>query len=381
MSDIVTQAIINLYEEERFYAELVATMDRIITDKIPTAGVCIRDNIELHINPEFFASLPPAERVGVLKHECEHILRSHISRMKDYDPSIYAKTDETSKNIINSMKHRSLNIAADLAINGLMKGIPESGMFPEKFDLPKGETFEWYIEKLKDNEKMKEMGEGEFDDHSIWGDSEGIEEIIKGKIAKAVKDAAAKTRAAGQMTAENELAVYKFAAETVNWKAQLRRFVARSIETVLDSSKKKRNRRYGIMYPGTIKTEVLHIGIAMDTSGSVSNEALNQFMAEIHAISKQGVKLTVVEADSEIKNAYEYNPKKAYKVAGRGGTAYKPAFDYFNELKTIDGMIYFGDMDAFDTETLKKPKYGVLWAIVGDQNPPANFGQQIRIKV
>jgi len=384
MNNSVSQALVRLFEEERFYAELICQMDRFEGKKVPIAGVCIKDRIELHINPDTFGKYPIEERTAILKHECEHILRDHISRMKDYDSSIYAKstkegTERIVEDIINSQKHKSLNIAADLAINGIIKNVPEGGMFPKNFDLPNGETFEWYIAQLKDNPKAK--GAMEFDDHAIWQESTEGEEILKEKVRQAVEKAAQNTRNAGKMTAHDELLVSKFAKETVNWKAQLRRFVARSLETVLDTSKKKRNRRYGIMYPGTIKTEVLHIGVAIDTSGSVSDEALNQFMAEIHQIHKTGAVITVVEADSEIKNHYEYNPKKQYKVSGRGGTAYQPAFDFFNKEKGIDAMIYFGDMDCFDTEEIKKPKYPVLWAIVGDQKPPASFGSQLKVKV
>jgi predicted metal-dependent peptidase len=67
-------------------------------------------------------------------------------------------------------------------------------------------------------------------------------------------------------------------------------------------------------------------------------------------------------------------------VKGRGGTAYQPAFDFFNKIE-IDGMIYFGDMDCFDTEEIKKPKYPVMWAIVGNQAPPADFGYKTKIEL
>jgi predicted metal-dependent peptidase len=86
----------------------------------------------------------------------------------------------------------------------------------------------------------------------------------------------------------------------------------------------------------------------------------------------------MVEADSEIKNAYTYKRKKQHTLSGRGGTSYQPAFDYFNKIKDIDGVIYFGDMDSSDEPI--KPKYSVLWAIVGNQKPPANFGSKIYIK-
>ena len=376
-TDAVSQAIVALFEKERFYAEIVAQMRRIASTKVPTAGVCIKDGIELHINVEWFSKRTLEERVAVLKHECEHLLRDHILRGKELAPNVYGKAKDEVDGLYNQMKHRLLNIAADMAINGGLSGLPEGAVYAKDFDLPSNESFEWYMEALKDNEKAKEFME--FDDHSLWDDSEGGEEIVKEKIRKAINDAAAKARAVGKMTGEEELLVSKLNPPKISWKSQLRRFVARSMEVKVTTSKKKRNRRYGILQPGHVKEEVLHIGVAMDTSGSVSDEAIQQFMAEIHNIAKFAI-VTVVEADSSIKNAYPYDPKKKYSVKGRGGTAYKPVFDYYNELGGIDGLIYFGDMDCFDTEELVEPKYPVLWAIVGRQDPPASFGSQIRIE-
>lgn len=376
INDLVTQTIVQLFEQERFYAELVLEMNRVITNGIPTMGVCVRDKIELHINPKFFESMSPKERIAVLKHECGHILNDHIPRFKELAPEVYNKSSDIADRIINNVKHKSMNIAADCALNCNIANLPEDCMLPSKFDLKGGETFEWYHENLKNNEKMKNMTG--FDDHSIWSESEGDREILKEKIRQSVETAANKTRAAGKMTNDDELLVSRL-NKPKNWRAILRQFAAKHMTSVLESTKKKRNRRYGINIPGHIKTEELHLGVAIDTSGSVSDEALNQFMSEIGNIAKYA-KVTVVEADSEIKNSYVFDPKKTYKVKGRGGTAYKPAFDFFND-KEVDGVIYFGDMDCYDTEDLKKPKYSVLWAIIGNQEPPANWGSKVKIEI
>ena len=72
--------------------------------------------------------------------------------------------------------------------------------------------------------------------------------------------------------------------------------------------------------------------------------------------------------------------RRSAKIKGRGGTAYQPAFDYFNASKDcVDGVIYFGDMDSADTPT--KPSYPVLWAIVGNQNPPCEWGRKTTIEI
>jgi predicted metal-dependent peptidase len=376
--NIIAQTIVQLFESERFYAELISNMTRIYNKNIPIAGVCIRDKIELHINLENFEKLTVIERVAVLKHECEHILRNHIARSKELMPEVYKKNNDIADSIINNVKHRSLNVAADCAINGLLPNLPEGAVFPKLFELPDGEIMEWYAEQLKNNDKMNEING--IDNHELWADSDDDKEILKEKIKQHVNKAAEKTRAAGMMTHEDELKVSHFNKNLIDWKAQLNRFIAKTIESIIESSRKKRNRRYGISFPGDVKIERLRLGIAIDTSGSISDMALIQFMSEINKISQYS-DVTVIEADSEIKNVYKYDPRKTYTVKGRGGTAYKPALDYFNKEKEIDAILYFGDMDNYDNEELKKPKYPVLWVIVGDSEPPANFGSQIRIKI
>lgn len=375
-ADILTEAIVKLFENERFYAELVLSMDRVLSTRIPVAGVRIgKHNIELTINPEKFAELSIDERIAVLKHECAHILNDHIPRSKELAPHVYEKVKDKIERAINKMKHHGINIACDLAINPGIKNIPDWTVNPKQFDLPDGNTMEWYFRELRNNEKAKNFME--FDDHTLWAESEGDEDILREKIRSHINKSAQK---AGTLTSEQQYLVNKLNQSKKDWRAELKRFAANQIESTIETSKKKRNRRYGISQPGYVKVEVLTLGIAIDTSGSVSDEALDQFMAEIGKIA-QYAKVIVVEADSEVKNSYVFDPKKHYEISGRGGTAYQPAFDYFNDNYEIDGLIYFGDMDCYDQEEIKKPKYPVLWAIVGDQDPPTDWGSRTKVKV
>lgn len=376
MTDSVTKAIVRLFDTERFYAELVLSMDRIMSDKVPTAGVCIKDRIELHVNPKFFNALSNKEQVAILKHECQHILHDHISRSKEYAPDVYVKEQNQVDSTISKAKHQVINIAADCAINPGIHSLPEGGVYPKTFNLPNGLTLEEYASKLKNNEQLKNITH--YDDHSLWSESEEDQEALRAKLKKALDKAKKATMSAGKMTYDIEVLLERFQTSTKDWKKELSRFAAKSLEILLESSKKKRNRRYGIMYPGAVKIEKLHIGVAIDTSGSVSDEALSQFMAEIGKIAKYAV-VTVVQADTEVKSSYLYDPKKNYSIKGRGGTDYQPAFDYYTKNTDVDGVIYFGDMDCFDTEKLRKPKYPVLWAIVGTQAPPAAWGGRTHI--
>lgn len=378
LTDKLTRAIVKLYDEERFYAELLIQMDRIISEEIPTLGVCVKDHVQLHVNPKYFDSLTIDEQVAVLKHECQHILNNHIERSKEIAPEVYAKPTDAIDSLINNAKHQVVNIAADCAINEGIRNLPEGCCYPKLFDLQGGQTLEFYLENLKNNDKLKKLTH--FDDHSLWKESDGEKEEIKEKIRKAVNKAAKETKDAGKLTYDQEMLVDRMNYKPRDWKSDLKRFAARAIETKLESSKKKRNRRYGIMYPGTVKEETLHIGVAIDTSGSISDEALCQFMAEIGNIAKYAT-VTVVEADTKVQNSYIFDPKKTYKVKGRGGTAYQPALDYFTNETDVDGVIYLGDMDNYDQEKLTKPRYPVMWAIIGNQKPPADWGSITKVEI
>lgn len=389
MSDVLSKTIANLFTEERYYAELLLGMRRISSSEVPIAGVCVRDEIELHINHKTFDILSLEERKAVLKHECGHIFHNHISRGIEIAPEIYDKNDKSKLNtseedigqiFLNKLKHTSLNVAADCALNCNIKNLPNGVVYPKTFDLEDGQTFEWYFENLKNNDKAKNfMG---YDGHEIWSKSDNNQEVLKEKIRQFVNEAAKKARAAGCLSANDELLLENLNKKAqVRWQDILRKFVSRAIAIKTEVSRKKRNRRYGIVVPGHVREPVLNLGIAIDTSGSVSDRALGQFMVEIEKIAKYA-NVLVVEADSEIKKSYEFNPQKQYKISGRGGTAYQPAFEYFNKIKNdpIDAMIYFGDGDCADNDRIKKPKYPVLWAFVGKSPRPADFGGLIRIE-
>lgn len=158
-----------------------------------------------------------------------------------------------------------------------------------------------------------------------------------------------------------------------------RNFFCNAEETFTELTRKKRNRRYGLLQPGSKNEQKMNLGIAVDTSGSVSDESLKLFFGEIARIYDENTMvLHVMEADTRIQNCYKYKKNMKIEAKGRGGTAYGPAFEKANELK-VDALIYFGDFDCSDTP--EKPKCAVLWAGIGKQEPPVPWGRVIRVDV
>ncbi len=381
-------AVLDLLFKKAFFAKVIMSMRKDFNWNPPppypnTAAVSVNSTgITLHINKDFFASLSPKERVAIMEHEVLHLVHGHPVRTQHFKP-----------------EDRMLaNVAQDIAINQFIPDLPlkfksidhEGNLTegqPVTYELVKKEfpdikpkmDFEYYFNFLKkETEKRKGQGEGtpEFatiDDHGQWGESDMTEEqkekFTKGHMKAILQGCSDQERSTVDQSIIDEL----FKSE-IDWKQQLRQFFANSEETYTETTRKKRNRRYGIIQPGHKNESKLKIAVAVDTSCSMSDESLNMIFGEIARIKTENVVVYVIEADMKVQDFYEYKKNMKISAKGRGGTAYNPAFVKGKELK-VDAMIYCGDMDASDVPA--KPKYPVLWAIIGKQEPPADFGRKM----
>ena len=65
--------------KEPFYGLFLISLNKIWSDRVPTAGVAKNNiNYQLVINPEFWGSLSDPHKLGLLKHELLHIAFFHI---------------------------------------------------------------------------------------------------------------------------------------------------------------------------------------------------------------------------------------------------------------------------------------------------------------
>lgn len=236
------------------------------------------------------------------------------------------------------------------------------------------QNMEYYYEFLKkqheDDKKNGKSGETGFmvlDDHSLWHDSDATEDQITETVKNVVNKAVEQTSEAqmGKLPGDVKAAIEALNHVPLDWRSHLQRFVSRASESLLISTRKKRNRRYGIIYPGAKVEPKLHLAVAIDTSGSVDDESLTQFLAEIKRIQSLGVDVTMLQCDSRLQCVEKFDPRKPIKVHGRGGTAFKPVFDELEKNHDVDALIYFTDGECWG-EDIKTPKFPVLWAL----NPP-----------
>jgi predicted metal-dependent peptidase len=368
----------------RFYAYFAMKMNVMYSDRVPSAGVSITDKINFYINPTFFNGLEHTQRIELIAHEIEHIVKLHPIRAKELGENYNHET------------HHVYNLATDAEINEPLKALTkdfgitiqrlnelaEKEKSSVRFDKNDASDVNyWKLKELKQD--LKDSGALDkytTDDHSTWEESnanaELAKEIIKETTKKAVDNAGGIGKVPGHLTtALNEL----FTSE-VNWKQQLRQFIGNAQYFNYTFSRKRRNRRYGLLVSGRKKNPKLKIAVCVDTSGSMSGEPLEQAWAELSAIysSSSDLQMMVIEADCEIQNVYEFDKKSKPEFKGAGGTAYSPALKKAVELE-CDIIVYIGDMDSADTP--EDPHVPVIWCITSNSNPPGKFGRTIHVKV
>ena len=347
-----------LLMEEPFFAALSRKIEKREDRSIPTAGVRVDPDsaqFEMIYNPEFLASLPEHHIKGVLKHEFYHLIFEHVTSRKP-----------------EGVPHKTWNIAADLAINSHLVGqLPDNACMPGNApfeDLPKGQTAEWYLKNLTDDQvdQCSEPGEGEgeggegqpaqLDDHSGWEEGNGSAEtnaMAKERLKQAMKEAASEASKSpngwGSIGGDMKKDILKKLETKVDWKKVLRYFIKTSQRANKSSTVRRINKRYAYIHPGKKVKRQAKIAIAIDQSGSVSDDMLEKFFGELNKLSKLAA-FTVIPFDTSVdeKLVYEWKQGKAHKAERVmcGGTCFDAPTDYINKRGDFDGVIILTDMEA-----------------------------------
>ena len=352
-----------LLMDEPFFAALSRKIEKRADYGIPTAGVRVDPDsaqFEMIYNPDFFAKLPEEQVRGVLKHEFYHLIFEHVTSRKP-----------------EGVPHRAWNIAADLAINSHLQGeLPEMACMPGVGpfeDLPLHQTAEWYLANLPKKDEGEDGGSGSgeggegdgegeepgsFDDHSGWDDNadspqqQAANQMAKERLKNAMKDAAQEASQSakgwGSVSGEVKQEILKRLETKVDWKKVLRYFIKTSQRASRRSSVKRINKRYAYIHPGKKVQRQAKIAIAIDQSGSVSDEMLEAFFGELNSLAKLA-EFTVVPFDTHVDESKVYVWKKGKQQKAErvlcGGTCFNAPTEYVNS-QNFDGVIILTDMEA-----------------------------------
>jgi len=383
-----------------FYAAFLSEISIEHTDRVPTAAMSYdkkTNEFKTLINPAYFDSLTPDERVGVLYHEVLHFTHGHLLRMDLMESDPETMTPEEK---IKWMSDRDIkNIAADIAINQFIPVLPKGCMQPELFKddqgqpFPKFKTYEVYYELLQrhgDNGHNKKMrGEYVLVDEHMWEQlSEDEKARMLGKAKEVIKRTVEKTsreHSEGSTAMKGLIDYIDTEINKLNYKQLLKLAIKQTVsKSEREHTWNRPNRRYGVYAPGSRCGKTPLLNVYVDTSGSISHTEINKFLKVIKGFLNVGASTAniilwhdAIYHEGKIKKSTDIND---LPVEG-GGTQINDVVEHINKNSPNLSLIL---TDGFFSKAAKiKDGNPVIWIISDDggkDHPYKGVGTTVLLK-
>ena len=295
-----------------FFTTIVFSLKLIWDRCIPTAAT---DGSSIRMNPDFFMSLLPDERIFLIVHEAMHVALLHMLRLADRE-------------------HRKWNKACDHYINLMLieRGfkMPQNGLADSKYKgLSSDEIYALLPDPPPDDSFTLDLEPNVAPVDSITQDIQDI-------LIRAAMQSKMHGDAPGSIPGDIEIFLNKLLNPKLPWQRILQKYIQNLSKH--DYSWRKPNRRFfpNHYLPSMFSEKLMDIAIAIDSSGSVSDDDFKVFVSETHGILKmmKPDKITLIQFDKVIKsvdNIGSIRDLMNVKFIGRGGTRIEPVMEWAKE--------------------------------------------------
>lgn len=364
----ISKAKTALILEHPFIGSVALNMPMSIDNSVPTAAT---NGKRVLFNEEFCNGLSDEELKFLVAHECMHPMLEHNFRRGERDTYKW-------------------NQAADYVINKLLtdEGIgkmPEQGLLDDNIYKQGGGTSDGIFNLLPDTPEDGQGNGGQGQPLDSCEDGQGSPAEVSQQQAEwkvKVAQAAQSAKMMGKMSAGLERLVEEILKPKVDWRDVLQRFVVKCRSD--QRSWARPNRRFlsqGLYLPSVSGESLGEIAFAVDCSGSIGQDEINQFASEITTVwqDQKPTKVHVIYFDSEVSHYDEFgqDDEPIVKPHGGGGTAFSPVFKYMTEhgIEPV-ACIFLTDLCCDDFGDA--PDYPVLWVSTHDDKAP--FGEVVMME-
>lgn len=384
-------ARIGLLLRHSFYGNLVTRLELVNADDwCQTAAT---DGRRFYYNSEFINKMPLKQVEFLCGHEVLHVVYDHMGRRGQRDPKLWNIADDYCVN-------------ADLIESGVGEKITVVSMlYDRKYT---GKSAEEVYDELYQNadkiniEQLSEMLLDQHMDGDDDGDGDGNEDKdgkhrgpprltaaerrqIRDEIKEAIINAAT-AAGAGNLPNGVKRLIKDLTQPVISWQELLAQQIQSTIKNDFTFARpSRRGWHMDAILPGMKNAETIDICVALDQSGSISDEDGRVMLSEIKGIMEayDEYRIRVWCFDTEIYADREFTTDNlddisSYEPQGGGGTDFEANWRYMKEngiepkkfIMFTDGYPCggWGDADYCDTVWIIKgnpdckPPFGV-WAI------------------
>ncbi len=380
--------------------KLAAARTRLILDKPFLGALALRlpmvaadpkwcqtaytDARKFYYNPAFIDALTVEQTQFVLANQALHCALSHFARRQ----------------------HRNRyrwDIACDHAVNPLLvkEGLvpPPGTLVLESFEGMTAEEIYPYIDENESDEPEEEPqheggeseGEGEGGGGKGEGEAEGAsrprpltqaeEESLSEQWQQRLAGAAQQAQQAGKLGGLLGRMIGELMQPKLPWRLLLARYMTQHARD--DYSYMRPSRREGEVILPSLRSAQADLVVVLDTSGSISEQEIGEFMSEVNAIKGQlRARITLHACDTALaeEGPWLFEPWEEFrlpgKVKGGGGTDFRPVFEWVaRQNRAPDLLLYFTDAEGEFPK--REPDFPVLWLVKGKAAVP--WGQRIQL--
>lgn len=390
----IKRGIVQCMVEYPFYGTIIIGLQ---TKEAPAAmniRTCATSHSTFYYNKHFINTLNANEVIFVIAHEVMHLVLTHLERRGN---RIFKTWTQATDYAINSM----------LVAAGIGEFPSVGGLYDEQYADTNSEKI--YDKLVEDQENNKGGGKGggggfegdpnaNFDDHievvqdDGYGNKnagenavilteeemEDLQRMLEGRIISAL-NAAKQDNKAGQVPAGVQRLIGDLTEPTINWRRLVRSRADSQIKTRHDFNRPQRQAMMrGIIQPRRRIERHFEFTIGIDTSGSISQKVLEDFMSEVYGVSKhfRSFKITVFQYDTRVYNVTVFTEKNIkdltkYTITGGGGTCFDAAYNYFKEVGHVP-EIYFNFTDGYPYNSWGDENYCPTVFIIHDEHAKAS---------
>ena len=381
-------ARIGLLLRHPFFGNLATRLKLI--DASDWCATLATDGRHFYYNNDFVNKLKPKEAEFGFAHEVLHNVFDHMGRRDHRDPQLS-------------------NIAADYATNQILKDekIGEVPSFMKIFQDNKyrGWSYEQIYEELEskaikiDFSQLGELLDEHLDGEGDDGDGDGEDGDKEGKGGrpkltaeekKAIKDeikeamvAAAQAAGAGKIPAGVQRLIQTFTEPKMDWRQLLRMNIQSIIKSNFSFQRPNRKSQHcGAILPGMMNEETIDVSVAIDMSGSISDDMAKDFISEVKGIMDEYVdfKLDLWCFDTNVYNYAKFTGDTAdeimsYKVKGGGGTDFEANWQFMKD-EGIEPKRFIMFTDGYPCGSWGDENYcETLFVVHGNETIISPFGQ------
>jgi predicted metal-dependent peptidase len=365
-------SLLRLRAKSPFFATLALFAQFKADESIPTAATDGRDVL---FNPVFMNKLPLEQVDGVLMHELLHAALIHVPRRGARDP-------------------KNWNIAADIVVNGILDA--------NGFKLPDGTIHDSELERYGVEEVYAILGkqaqrdletpdllepDGDGSHAPAGGAPSPGTHPMRAQKAKdlerhwreALEQAAAVARGQGKEPLGVLRGLTGVGAAKLDWRTLLWRFLTR---TPTDFTHFDRRFIYQGQYLEALESESVKVFVCIDTSGSVDDDQIKMFVAELLSIARAypQAKVRVHYADAALYPGFDLESEWR-EPEGGGGTDFRPFFKHL-ETQPFEHAVAVYLTDGYGDFPHQPPSCPTLWVVSpgGLHNEHFPFGEVARLE-